>query len=169
MKSNASKFYKGKPKLCANSRYSQGIFKPMFPLKYRGDANNIVFRSGLEKKWYKYVDLNPSILHWNCEEVVIRYINPVDNKMHKYFIDLWIQYRNKKGEIKECIIEIKPLEQTKRPKLKKSKSKSYVYQVNTYITNVSKWNAAKKIAEEKNIEFKILTETGFLEWNFTML
>lgn len=162
---SSSKFYKGKPKLTVNSKYSQGIFIPCFPLKYKGDVNNIVYRSGLELRWYKYIDLNPSILEWNCEEAVIRYINPIDNKPHKYFIDVWIKYKDKSGNIKQCLIEIKPLEQTKRPKLKKNKSKSYCYAVNTYITNVSKWNAAKKVANEKNIEFKILTESGFVEWN----
>jgi hypothetical protein len=160
-----SRFFKGKPKLSANSKYSQGIFIPTNPLKYKGDVNNIVYRSGLELKWYKYLDLNPSIIEWNCEEAVIRYLNPIDNRVHKYFIDVWIKYKNKKNEVKQCLIEIKPLEQTKRPKLKKNKSKSYCYAVNTYIVNVSKWNAAKKIATEKGLDFKILTESGFIEWN----
>jgi hypothetical protein len=169
MVSNDSKFYKGKPKLNSNSKYTQGIYKPINPQKYIGDLNNIVFRSSLELKWYKYFDLNPAIVEWKCEETIIQYLNPVDNKMHRYFIDVYVKYKNNKKQIKEAIIEIKPLAQVKKPVKGNQKSKTFLRQVNTYIVNEAKWNAAKSVAFHKGIEFLILTETGFVEWTSTKL
>jgi hypothetical protein len=156
-------FHKGKPKLNRHSKYTQGFYKPMFPSKYVGDTSNIVYRSGLELKYYKFFDFNPAILEWKCEEIVIPYFNPCDNKIHRYFVDVWIKYKTKKNEIKQAIIEIKPLAQVKRPVEKKNR-RTYVQEVNTYITNVAKWEAATEAAENTGMEFKILTESGFLEW-----
>ncbi len=160
-------FYKNKPSLKFNSKYNQGVYKPIYPDKYKGDITNIVFRSGLELKWFKFFDLSPNILQWKCEEIVINYISPLDNCKHKYFIDVFILYKNNKGEMKKALIEIKPLDQTKPPKQPKRVNKSYQYAVKQYLINESKWNAATKVAEVNNIEFKILTEQGFLSWSPT--
>jgi hypothetical protein len=161
------RFHKGKPKLNSNSKFNQGIFKPMNPDKYLGNLGSLVYRSGLELKWFKFFDLNPYIIQWKCEETIIHYHNPIDNKTHRYFIDVFIRYRTKKNEIKEALIEIKPLSQTRPPQQNKYKSKSYRYAVNQYIVNEAKWNAAVKIAKDNGMEFKILTETGFVSWNIT--
>lgn len=164
MVGNDSKFYKGKPKLNSNSKYTQGIYKPINPQKYIGDLNNIVFRSSLELRWYKYFDLNPAIIEWKCEETIVQYLNPIDNKFHRYFVDVYVKFQNNKKEIKEAIIEIKPLTQVKKPVKGKLKNKTFIHQVNTYIVNEAKWNAAKKAALIKNMDFLILTENGFVEW-----
>lgn len=160
-----------KPILSPKSKYSQGYFKPKYPEKYLGNVENIIFRSGLEKRWFSYFDNHPSIISWNCEEFIVRYLNPIDNKLHRYYIDVYIKYKTKKNEIREAIIEIKPLTQVKKPVMPKSnrKTRGFVYAVNQYIVNVSKWNTAKLVAEEKGIEFKILCETGFLDWKIQKL
>jgi hypothetical protein len=167
MGSKNHRFYKGKPKLNFRSRYDQGVYKPINPEKYCGDVNNIVYRSGLEKRWYTFFDLNPSIVAWKCEETVIQYISPIDNQPHRYFVDVYIKYNSKSEGIKEAIVEIKPFEQVKRPGYSKTRSKSYIHKVNTYIVNEAKWNAAKSQALKKGMDFKILTETGFVEWKIT--
>ena len=164
---HSDRFFKGKPKLNSKSKYNQGFFTPTNPEKYSGNLESLIYRSGLELKWFKYFDVHPSIIQWKCEEVVIYYHNPVDNRMHKYFIDVWIKYKDKQDKIHECLIEIKPFQQVQRPKKNNRKTKSYCYAVNNYIVNESKWNAAKKIAVERGADFKILTETGFVEWNIT--
>lgn len=161
------RFYKNKPVLAGQGKYKQGIYKPNFPDKYKGRLDNLVFRSGLELKWFKFFDLSPNILQWKCEEVIINYISPLDNCKHKYFIDVFILYKTNKGVLKKALIEIKPLDQTKPPEQPKRITKGYAYAVKQYILNEAKWNAASKIAEVNNIEFKILTEQGFVSWNPT--
>lgn len=163
----SERFYKNKPKLSNDSHYLQGIYKPINPDKYSGRMDNIVYRSGLELKWFRFFDLNPYIINWACEEFVVGYINPLDNEQHKYFIDVFIRYRTKNDEVKEALIEIKPFTQTRPPERKKRLTKSYRYAVKQYIVNEAKWNYASKVAEKHNIDFKILTETGFVKWNRT--
>ncbi len=168
MGSSSQHFYKGKPKLNSTSKYTQGIYKPVNISKYVGNVNNIVFRSSLELKYYKYFDLNPSILEWKCEETIIQYLNPIDNKMHRYFVDVYVKFMNNKKEIKEAIIEIKPLSQVKRPIKGNSKMKTFAHAVNTYIVNEAKWNAAKNVAIHKGMDFLILTENGFVDWELKL-
>ena len=163
----SERFYKNKPKLSNDSHYNQGLYTPLNKDKYSGKLDNIVYRSGLELKWFRFFDLNPYIINWVCEEYVVGYINPLDNEQHKYFIDVFIRYRTQKNEVKEALIEIKPLDQTRPPVKKKRITKSYRYAVRQYIVNEAKWNYASKIAEKHNIDFKILTETGFVKWNRT--
>ena len=38
-------------------------------------------------------DLNPDVLKWGSEETVIPYVSPLDNKIHRYFVDFYIQVR----------------------------------------------------------------------------
>lgn len=160
----SSKFYKNKPRLTSSTKYHQGIYKPIHPKKYVGDVDHILFRSGLELKWFKFFDMHPHIVQWKCEETVITYYNPIKHKMSRYYLDVHIKYKTKKGDVREAIIEIKPLEQVKRPIMKKN-TKGYRYAVSQYIINEAKWNAAQEIAEKNGIEFKILTEEGFVSWN----
>lgn len=154
-----------KPVLKHKSKYKQGYYKPKNPEKYKGDLKNIIFRSGLELKWFTYFDVQPAFIEWCCEEIVIPYISPKDNKYHKYFIDVWVKYIDKQGNEKELIIEIKPFEQTKPPKIPKYKGKSYRYNVQQYIVNESKWESAYKYAEKNNMIFMLLTEKGMKKYN----
>ena len=55
--------------------------------KYRGDYRNIIYRSSWELKFMKYCDMNPNILEWGSEEIVIPYRSPLDNRVHRYFVD----------------------------------------------------------------------------------
>lgn len=136
----------------------KGFFIPKFPAKYKGNANNIVFRSMLEYTFMKYCDLNSNVLEWKSEEFYIPYIYSVDNTPHRYFIDIWIKAKLKTGETKEYLIEIKPHSQTKEPKLPKKKTKRYIEDVLTYVKNQDKWKAAEEYARKNGMVFKILTE-----------
>jgi len=135
-----------------------GKYRPQNIKKYRGDAGKIVWRSTWELKFFKYCDVSSNILEWNSEEVVVPYISPVDNKRHRYFIDVWIKYRAVDGSIKMKLIEIKPYVQTQPPKIKKRQSKNYIKQLAVYTVNQAKWKAATMLAEENNMEFVVLTE-----------
>ena len=145
-----------KPKLdkAGKKKYYQGIYKLKNPEKYIGDPNNVIYRSGLEKRWYKYVDENPDIVKFASEEMYVPYISPVDGRMHRYFIDMMIETIN--GE--KFAIEIKPESQTKEPKKPSRQTKRYITEAITYQVNLAKWDAATKFCQSKGMKFIIITD-----------
>lgn len=141
-------------------KLKQGIYKPVNKEKYIGKISNIIYRSGLEKKYFRYCDFNPNILEWSSEEVVVPYVS-IDNKTHRYFLDLYIKVKTKTGEIKKFIIEIKPRSFTVPPKLPKkggTSNKFYKESVKNFLVNKAKWEEASKFAKKNDMEFKVLTE-----------
>jgi hypothetical protein len=136
----------------------KGKYSPSFPKKYKGDPTNIIYRSLWERKFMKYCDLNENILEWGSEEIALPYVSPIDNRVHRYFPDFYIKVREQNGQIKKYIIEIKPAKQTKEPEKKKKITKGYVYEVVEYAKNQAKWQAAKEFCDDRQWEFKILTE-----------
>lgn len=143
----------------ARNRYHQGIFKPTNPQKYKGDPTNIIFRSGLELGYMQKLDASPNVLQWCSEETIVNYISPVDGDVHRYFVDMWVKMKVASGEVKEYLIEIKPLSQITPPKPPKRKTKRYLDEVKTFAVNIEKWKAAKQYAEKYlGGEFIIVTE-----------
>ena len=106
----------------------------------------------------RYCDTNQDILKWASEELWIPYKSPVDNRLHKYFPDFYIKYKNTSGKIIESLIEIKPARQVAGPNLQKTKTKKYLSEVYEYAKNMAKWEAAKEYCDDRKWEFKILTE-----------
>ena len=136
----------------------KGYYKPSYPNKYKGDPNNIVYRSLWERKFMVYCDTNENILEWGSEDIVVPYKSPVDNRYHRYFPDFYIKYKDVNGKIKKSLIEIKPFRQTQEPKVQKSKTKGYIYEVVEYAKNQAKWKAAEEWCLDHGYEFKLLTE-----------
>ncbi len=135
----------------------KGLFKPVNPSKYKGDPNKIVYRSLLEKKFFKIIDENPAFKYWASEEFHLPYISPIDNRPHRYFIDLFVEMQNGK----KILIEIKPHSQTlppKAPKNNPNKSSRYLNECATYAVNDAKWKATRLFCKEKGLEFMFLTE-----------
>lgn len=132
----------------------KGRFKPKNPEKYKGNVDNIEYRSSWEKRFMRYADKNPGIVKWSSEETVIPYICKTDGKKHRYFMDFWI--KTDKGQ--EYLIEVKPEQFTRPPKEPKRKTKSYFETVRQYVKNQSKWEYAEAYAEKRNMKFIILTE-----------
>ena len=87
-------------------------YKPSFPKKYKGNANNIICRSSWERRFCHYCDLNENILEWGSEEFYIPYISPIDKRVHRYFPDFIIKVQENTGQIKTYVIEVKPKRQT---------------------------------------------------------
>jgi hypothetical protein len=135
----------------------QGKYRPAHPEKYKGDPSTIVFRSGLELKFYRFFDHNPAILEWNSEEVVVPYKADVDGKVHRYFVDAWLKVKGK-GGITEYLVEIKPFAFTQEPAQQNRKTQTYQRKVFEYIKNLNKWKAADAFAKSKGKKFIILTE-----------
>ena len=130
-----------------------GRYKVKNRKKYKGDADNVVFRSMWERHCFKWCDENPNIKSWSSEEVVIPYFYDVDKKYHRYFMDLKITFKDGKT----ILVEIKPEKETLPPK-RPDKSKRYINEAMTYVKNMNKWEAASKFAKDNNWGFQIWTE-----------
>ena len=133
-------------------------FKPSFPRKYKGNANNIICRSSWEKRFCNYCDINESIIEWGSEEFFIPYLSPKDNRVHRYYPDFIIKVKESTGQVKTYVIEVKPKKQTVPPTKRKRVTKSYIYECTTFAVNQAKWKAAKEFCDDRRIEFKIITE-----------
>ncbi len=127
--------------------------------KYKGDFQNVFYRSSWELKCMNFFDLNESIEQWSNEEIAIPYKSPFDGKVHRYFPDFLVEFTDKNGNKKTWLVEVKPKKYLKEPPANpKRKSKEWEYKVREYIRNQAKWDAAKKYCEERGLEFVILTE-----------
>ena len=137
----------------------KGKFRPKRPKKYKGDPTQIIYRSLWEKKFMEYCDLTENISQWQSEEFWIPYKSPLDNKIHRYFPDFFIKYRDALGKMRNVVIEVKPAKQLKMPKKNpKKRTKSWAYEVQTYVLNQAKWKAAESYCADRKYEFKIMTE-----------
>jgi hypothetical protein len=132
----------------------KGTYKLKKPEKYLGDPDKVVYRSGWERTAFRWVEANPNITGWAAEEVVIPYRCATDNRMHRYFIDLYFETTDGR----KFLIEIKPDKQTKPPVPGKRRTKKYITESLTYAKNKSKWNAATEFAADNGCSFVIWTE-----------
>jgi len=140
-----------------NNTY-KGRYRIINEYKYKGDILNVIYRSLWEARFMKWCDLNPSIMEWGSEIVIIPYISPVDNKVHRYFVDFYIKLKNNNNEIQKFLIEIKPERFTKPPLVPKKKTKKFIDEVFTYSINEAKWKAANEYCLDRKMKFLILTE-----------
>ena len=136
---------------------NKGRFKPKNPQKYKGDPNNIIYRSTWEIKVMNYLDENPNVLWWGSEELPIPYLNPVDKKKHRYFPDFIAKMRKADGTVMTYVIEVKPEKQT-QPPTQKRKTKTFLQEAITYEINKAKWYAAEEFCKDHGWQFLILTE-----------
>lgn len=136
----------------------KGRYRVLNPKKYKGDINEIVYRSSWELKFMKWCDINSSILEWGSETVIIPYKSPVDNKLHRYFVDFYIKVQEKDSNIKKYLIEIKPEKFTKPPDIPEKKTKRFIEEVFNYGINQSKWKHANEFCEDRGWKFLVLTE-----------
>lgn len=135
----------------------KGRFHPKNPKKYAGDANNIIWRSTWEQKVMQWLDLNESVIYWSSEELIIKYLSPVDNKVHRYFPDFIVKVKKKDGLVATYVLEVKPEYQTKAPTQKK-KTKKFLQESITFAINQAKWKAADEFCKDRGWEFKVITE-----------
>ena len=136
----------------------KGKYKPSYPKKYKGDPTNIVYRSLWERKFMVYCDNNQNVLEWQSEEFFIPYRSPVDNRVHRYFPDFFIKYKDVSGTVRSSLIEIKPLRQCSPPAKPKRQTKKYLSEAYEYAKNQAKWKAAQEFCRDRRWEFKVMTE-----------
>lgn len=161
-----------------NSSFRQGYFKPNKPEKYKGDPNQIIYRSMWEHRFMTWCDIHPNIREWSSEPVGIPYSNPCaklingqyQSAIHNYYVDFFIKVE-KEENIQAWLIEIKPGMQvpTTEQLLRLSKMitegnktdkkiRRYNHELKTLLVNRAKFLAAKKFAEERGCKFAICDE-----------
>ena len=137
----------------------KGIFKRSNPKKYKGDSNNIVYRSLWERKMMVYCDLNENVMEWASEEFFVPYYDPTTKRVRRYFPDFFIKYKDNQGNIRRSVIEVKPMRETVEPVVTKGKSKkTLITETTNYVRNQAKWKAAREFCEDRQLEFRIMTE-----------
>lgn len=137
-------------------RYHQGLYTPKHPEKYVGDTTKVRYMSSWELHLHEFFDNNPNVIRWSSEELAIPYVKPTDGKIHRYFPDYWVEFLNKDGKIVQEIIEVKPQQQTKVPR---ANSKQKLAETVQLAINISKWKSAQEWCKQRNIKFRIVTET----------
>ena len=130
----------------------KGRFKPQNSKKYKGDPNNVIYRSSWELRVMKYLDNQPKVEWWASEEMFVRYKSPIDERIHRYYPDFVVKTKEK-----TFMLEVKPFHQTQKPKQKR-KTKKFLQEAATYAVNQQKWRAADIFCQEHGWLFKIVTE-----------
>lgn len=130
----------------------KGRFIPKNPDKYVGNPNAIFFRSSWELAFMRWLDANTAVLKYGSEEIAIPYVSPLDGRVHKYFPDMVVMYRDTQGNVKKELIEIKPYKETIPTK------KSTPQELQVIAVNHAKWKFAKEWAQRNGAEFRVLTE-----------
>lgn len=138
--------------------WRQGIYTPRNPNKYRGDATKIRYMSSWEQKLHQFLDSNPNILEWSSEEIAIPYLKPTTGRIHKYFPDYWVKFRNKHGEIVEEMWELKPNNQISLPSRRGKRKKQQIVEAVQFEVNKAKWKAAQAFCDKRGIKFRLVTE-----------
>ena len=135
-----------------------GTFTPTNPQKYAGNHKNIIYRSSWEARVMNWLDKNPSIVSWASEEIIIPYISPIDGRWHRYFPDFVVKVKDKNGQLRTLMLEVKPKKQTQEPTPQRRVTKRYITEVTTWGVNQAKWKAATEYCLDRNWEFKLITE-----------
>lgn len=152
------KSHKGWYKLNNPSKFIRPLDEYMDSTKVINEGTFVQYKSGLERIAFCYADLNPKIKYFSVEPFNIPYIKPLDNKIHRYFIDMFLEFTS--GD--KFIVEIKSHHETlppEKPKVNTSRALiRYKNALETYLTNQAKWKSAKEFAESKGMKFIILTE-----------
>lgn len=134
------------------------FIKPVDELMKSYRDGHVNYKSSLELKAVRYCDWNNGITKWSLEPFPIRYLKPSTGRFHRYYIDLVIEFSS--GE--KFLVEIKPYRQSvtpRKPSRNTQKAKlRYAREMETYLINTAKWDAAKLFAKENGFKFIILTE-----------
>jgi len=122
------------------------------------EKGEVLAKSRLELKAFRYFDANPDVRKWSLEPFHIKYISPKDNKYHRYFPDNYVEFSN--GA--KFLVEIKSYSETIPPKKpsKITKKSEYNYRkaLLTYSINQAKWESAISFCNKNDMRFIVLTE-----------
>lgn len=145
----------------ATNVWKQGKYVVKNMDKYKGTLP-IFYRSSWEHRVFFFLDRNPAIIEWASESVVIPYKSQLDNKIHRYFVDVNFIVTDKNGNQKRYLIEIKPFDQTIPPQTPIKKTSKAIQRYNQAVLafqkNQDKWTYARAWAKQHGYIFDIWTE-----------
>lgn len=149
-------------KVVPSFRYMSGKYKVRNKEKYVGDPNEIIFRSSYERKFMVFCDLDESVLRWSSEPYSIPYLDTVSEKKRNYFVDFYARIKVPDGHVQDYLVEVKPRKKLNKPlppnRESLHKLKNYNSAMHEYLTNLSKFTAAKSYALKIGYKFIIVTE-----------
>lgn len=130
----------------------------MNSFKIQDNKYIINYKSSLELACLRYCDYNKHIVKFSLEPLSIPYLKPTDGKIHRYFVDFYIEFST--GD--KFLVEIKSSGETREPQIPKKKTQKAVMNYNNalqmFAVNTAKWDAARKFALQQKMKFIILTE-----------
>jgi hypothetical protein len=100
----------------------------------------------------KYFDSRPDVIRWGSEEIIIPYLSPEDDRVHRYFPDFIVEYIDKQGNRHKEVVEVKPRHESEEAYAKSDRSKAAL------LVNDAKWKAASIYCESRGMKFRVLTE-----------
>lgn len=127
-------------------------FIPKNPGKYLGNPNMIMCRSSWELSVCKFFDAHDSVYKWGSEEISIPYVKPTDGKVHRYYPDFIVVYKDKEGNLVKELVEVKPLKESVLTE------RSSNYDKIAIAVNHAKWAAAEAFCAMNGMKFRVLTE-----------
>lgn len=148
--------------------YKQGLYIPRNPQKII-NKKEIVYRSYLEWKWMHKFDINENIVRWGSECLFIPYIKPTTNKVHRYYPDFQVEFKDGATHIlemkpkKEIVLIQEYLETGNVPKTIKKKRpneklSTFQYRAIRWSINVAKWKACQAFCDKKGWKFLKISE-----------
>ena len=147
---------KGFTAINPNSKFSQGVYTPKNPQKYRGTEPPL-YRSAWELTLMTVLDLNPAVISWISEPMRIPYVNPLTGRISSYIPDFLVSWVDRYNKQRTELIEIKPLNQSIRmAKTKRDKIEA--------LKNEAKWNAAREFCAKNGLIFRILSERDLFKY-----
>lgn len=152
------KSYQGWYTLLNPDKFLKPIDEHMKSFRLSESHIELNYRSGLELKAIKYADWNKHIVRWSLEPFNIKYLKPTDGKVHRYYIDLFLEFST--GD--KFLVEVKSKGETQPPKKPRKKTQkaldNYQRALQTFAVNTAKWKAAKEFADKNKMKFIFLTE-----------
>ena len=167
-----------------NKNYSQGNYIPKFRDKVLklNTQGGVYYRSSWEKKIMTWLDNNKSIVKWGAECLRIPYqMTHFDSgntkiKEHSYYPDFYYEMRLSNGELKQVVVEVKPMKEYKMvqalnegklevPDKGLKKLKNFEYDLKMAYKNKNKWETMISWCNKKGYDFIIITEDHLKKFN----
>lgn len=167
-----------------NSKYHGGNYVPKNKDKVLklNAYGGVFYRSSWEKKIMVWLDMKDEIFQWGAECLEIPYqMTHFDNgnieiKKHRYYPDFFYRMRNSQGELREVVMEVKPMKEYKMvqdlnegrlavPEKGIKKLKSFEYDLKMAYKNKRKWETMIQWCDKKGYDFIIITEEHLKRFN----
>lgn len=133
------------------SKYIQQYFVAKNPQKIIGNARPF-YRSSWELAMMTFLDSHPSVIQWASESVKIPYTNPLTGRRSQYVPDFLVLYKDKNGQQRAELIEVKPKKEAMLENAKSKRDKAFL------MINQAKWAAALTYCKKHGLEFRLITE-----------